>query len=74
MLPNQYNIVKLKNKIKFKKINKRGNKKIPGDKQKQKHNNAKSMGCTNSNSNSKGEIYRNTGLPLETKFLNNPKL
>ena len=54
--------------------NQRGNKKIPGDKWKQKHSNPKSMGC--SKSSSKREVYSNTSLLQEAwkTQINNPNL
>ena len=44
--------------------NQRGNKKIPRDKWKWKHNDPKPMGC--SKSSSKREVYSNKILPQET--------
>ena len=48
--------------------NQRGNKKIPRDKWKQKHNNPKAIGC--SKSSSKSEVYSNMVLLQETKIPN----
>ena len=44
---------------------KKSKNKILGDKQNQKHNDTKSMGC--SKSNSKREVYSNTSLPQEIR-------
>ena len=49
--------------------NQRGNKKIPGDKWKWKHNDSKPMG--RSKSSCKGEVYSNTTLHQETRKVPN---
>ena len=47
----------------------RGNKKIPRDKWKWKHNDPKPMGC--SKSSSKWEVFSNTVSPQETRNISN---
>ena len=49
--------------------NQRGNKKIPGEKWQQKHDNSKPM--RHSKSSSKWEVYSNTILPQETRKISN---
>ena len=49
--------------------NQRGNQKIPRDKWQWKHDDTKSMGC--SNSRSKTDVYGNTILPQETRKISN---
>ena len=49
--------------------NQRGNKKIPIDKWKWKHNDPKPMGCSKSSYHR--EVYSNTSLPQETRKISN---